>query len=82
MTQAEFNAIYIEPPALEMATRPLHERGGSVVILMTQIDTALRTRFPEWTDGQRGGAVVKMTLDIITRAIEIEKQTNGKVGHA
>ena len=82
MTEAEFRAIYIEPPALEMATRPLPERGGSVVMLMTEIDSALRTRFPEWTEGRRGGVVAQLTLDILNRAIEIEREAGGKVGHA
>lgn len=80
MTEAEFRAAYIEPPAQEMATRPLAERGGSVVMLMTEIDSALRTRFPEWTDGQRGGVVLQLTTDILGRAFEIERETALRAG--
>lgn len=81
-TRSEFQKLYIDPAALEMSMRPIEERGGSVVMLVAEIDDFLRTNWPEWTEEQRQRANYKLTYEIICRAIEIEQQTTGKVGHA
>jgi hypothetical protein len=81
MARTEFQAIYIDPPALEMSMRPIEERGGAVVMLAAEIDDFLRTNYPEWTEEQRQRATYNLTHQILCRAIEIERQAAGQKGH-
>jgi hypothetical protein len=68
----------VETIAMELSRRPSAGRGGDVVMLMTQIDGELRVQHPDWTDGQRGAVVLQISRDVITRAIEIDRENAGR----